>query len=191
MYDITVGSCKIKIEDFSMFIIRNQLSLHLLLSQHSSSQVKSTHFISSSSTWVIDSGATDHMTGNSSLFTTFQSHPSTSIVILADGSTSCALGSWTIHLTPLITLTSVPSLPNFSFNLISASKLTRTHNYSISFFPYYCLIQDLLRKCVIGRGSESRVSTSLKLRYQSMLLVLGLLPHSNYIVAWVILLSLC
>ena len=29
--------------------------------------------ISSSSTWVIDSGATDHMTSNSSLFTTFQS----------------------------------------------------------------------------------------------------------------------
>ena len=59
-------------------------------------------------------------------------------------------------MTPLITLTSVLSLPNFSFNLISASKLTRTHNYSISFFPYYCLIQDLLTKCVTGRGSESR-----------------------------------
>ena len=68
-------------------------------------------FISSSSTWVIDSGATDHMTGNSCLFTTFQSHPSTSTVTLADGSTSCALGSRTIHLTPLITLTSVLSLP--------------------------------------------------------------------------------
>ena len=34
------------------------------------------------------------------------------------------------------------------------------------------------------------VSTSLKHRYQSLLLVLELLPHLNYIVAWVIILSL-
>ena len=93
-----------------------------------------TCFISSSSTWVIDSGATDHITGNSSLFITFQSHPSTSTVTLADGSTSCVLGSRTIHLTPLITLTSVLNLPEFSFNLISACKLTCTLNCSISFF---------------------------------------------------------
>ena len=70
-----------------------------------------TCFISSSSTWVIDSGATNHMTDNSSLFTMFQSHPSISIVTLADVSTSCVLGLGTIHPTPLITLTSVLSLP--------------------------------------------------------------------------------
>ena len=70
-----------------------------------------TCFISSSSTWIIDSGVIDHMTGNSSLFTTFQSHPSTSTVTLTNRSTSCVLGSRTIHLTPLITLTSIMSLP--------------------------------------------------------------------------------
>ena len=96
-----------------------------------------TCFILSSSTWVIDSGATDHMTGNYSLFTTFQSHPSTSIVALAYGSTSCVLRSGTIHPTPLITLTSVLSLPQFSFNLISVSKVTRTLDCSISLSPYY------------------------------------------------------
>ena len=99
-----------------------------------------TYFISFSSTWIIDSGATDHMTGNSSLFTTFQSHPSTSTVTLAYGSTSCVLGSRTIHPTPLITLTYVLSLPQFSFNLIYVSKLTCTLNSSISFFPNHCLI---------------------------------------------------
>ena len=57
-------------------------------------------FLSSSSTSVIDSGATDHMTSNSSLFTTFESHPSTSTVTLADGSISCVLGSGTIRPTP-------------------------------------------------------------------------------------------
>ena len=52
-----------------------------------------TCFISSFSTWVIDSGATDHMIGNSSLFPTFQSHSSTFIVTLVDESTFCVLGS--------------------------------------------------------------------------------------------------
>ena len=36
------------------------------------------------------------------------------------------------------------------------SKLTRTLNCSISLFPDYCLIQDLLTKRIIGRGRESR-----------------------------------
>ena len=116
----------------------------------------STCFLSSSSIWVIDSRATDHKIGNSSLFTMFQSHPSIPIVTLANGSTSCYLRSGTIHPTPLINLTSVLSLPQLSFNLISVSKLTRTINCSISFFPNYCLIQDLSTKRIIGKGRESR-----------------------------------
>ena len=100
-----------------------------------------TCLISSSSKWVIDSRVIDHMRGNSSLFTTFQPQLATSIVTtLADGSTSCVLGSGPIHHIPLITLTFVQSLPQFSFNLISMSKLTRTLNGNISFFLDYCLI---------------------------------------------------
>ena len=99
-----------------------------------------TCFTSSSSTWVIDSGAIYHMTGNSSSFTTFQSHPFTSTITLADGSTSCVLGLGTIHLTPLITLTSNLSLPQFSFNLIFVSKLTRTLIAVSHFFPDHYLI---------------------------------------------------
>ena len=115
-----------------------------------------TCLMSSSSNWVIDSGATYHMLGNSSLFAIFQSQPTTSTITLADGSKSCALGSDTINPTPLITLTSVLSLPHFSFNLISVSKLTRTLNCSISLFLGYCLFQDLLTKRVIDRGQEFR-----------------------------------
>ena len=87
--------------------------------------------------------------------TTFQLHPSTSMVTLADGSTSCVLGSRTIHPPPLITLTSVMNLPQFFFNLIYVSKLSRTLKYNISFFPDYYLIQDLLTKWIMSRGRES------------------------------------
>ena len=109
---------------------------------------------SSSPEWVIDSEATDHMTGNSSLFSTFQSQPSPSTVTLADGSHSCVLGLGTIVPTPSIPLTSVLSLPNFSFNLMSVSKLTRALKCYISFFPDFCLFQDLMMKQIIGRGRE-------------------------------------
>ena len=78
-----------------------------------------------SSEWVIDYGATDHMIGNFSLFSTFQSQPSTSTGTLADGSQSCVLGLGTIFPTPSIPLLSVLSLLDFSFHLVSMSKLTR------------------------------------------------------------------
>ena len=90
-----------------------------------------TCLISSSSKWVIDSKAIDHMIGNFSLFTTFQPQPSTSTVTLADRSTSCVLGSRTNHPSPLITSTYVLSLPQFSFNLISVSKCN-TPNYTLT-----------------------------------------------------------
>ena len=114
-----------------------------------------TCFLSSFSTWVVDFGATDHMIGNSSLFTTFQFHPSTSTATFTDGSRSYVLGSKTIHPTPLITLTYVLSLPQFFFNLIYVSKLILTLNCSISFFANHCLIQDLSTKWIICQDRES------------------------------------
>ena len=110
---------------------------------------------SSSSEWVIDSGATDHMTGNSSLFSTFQSQPSTSTITLANGSQSCVFGLDIVFPTLSISLSSVLSLPKFSFNLMSVSKLTRALKWFISFFPDFCLFQDLMTKQIIGRGSAS------------------------------------
>ena len=135
MYAGIVESCRIKIKDFSMFM--NHYHYHYAscpITMLVGSSKSSICLISSSSKLIIDSGATNQMTGNSSLFSTSQPHSSTSIVILADGSTSCVLGLRTIHPTLLITLTFVMSLSQFSFNLISMSKLTCTHNCSISFF---------------------------------------------------------
>ena len=55
--------------------------------------------ISSSSNWIIDSGATDHMAGNPKIISEFRSHKVPSSVTIADGS------SYTIEdlesLTPL------------------------------------------------------------------------------------------
>ncbi|KAJ9548762.1 hypothetical protein OSB04_021305 [Centaurea solstitialis] len=82
----------------------------------------STCLLSSASKWVIDSGASDHMTGNPTLFSTFDKHMSPSHVTIADGSASSVLGSGTVELTPSVSLSYVLSLPKFSFNLLSNLK---------------------------------------------------------------------
>ena len=102
--------------------------------------------MSSSSKWVIDSGATDHMSGNSTLLSNLKSHASPSYVTLADGTKSFVMGSGHVNLTPSLSVSSVLCLPKFSFNLLSVSKLTRALNCCISFFPYYCVFQDLSTK---------------------------------------------
>ena len=114
-----------------------------------------TCLISSSNKWVIDSGATNHMTGNPKTFSSFRSHLASSPVTIADGSTSNVVGSGTVKPTSSITLSSVLSLPKLAFNLIYVSKLTKDLNCCISFFPNHCLFQDLMTKQIIGKGHVS------------------------------------
>ncbi|GKA40567.1 polyprotein [Tanacetum coccineum] len=82
---------------------------------------------SSSTKWVIDSGASDHMT---------------------------VLGSGTVNLSPSISLSSVLSLPKFSFNLLSVSRITNNLQCSVKFYPEYYVFKDLKTKKIIGRGRK-------------------------------------
>lgn len=111
--------------------------------------------IASSNKWVIDSGATNHMTGNPNIFSSFRPHKAPSPVTVADGSTCNSVGYGTVKPTSIITLSSVLSLPKLAFNLISVSKVTRDLNCWISFFPDYCLFRDLVTNQVIGKGHLS------------------------------------
>ena len=130
------------------------------------------------------------MIDNFSLFTTFQSHTSTFTLTLTNGSTCCVLGSRTIHPTPLITLTSVLSLPQLSFNLISVSKLTCTLYCSISLFPNYCLIQDLSTNQIIGQERESGGLYILETEVPKSIACFEVVTPFELHVTWVILLSL-
>lgn len=109
---------------------------------------------SSANKWVIDSGASDHMTGNSNIFSDFSTHASVAHVTIADGSTTKVLGSGTVNLSPSISLSSVLSLPKFSFNLLSVTKITNNLQCSVKFYPDYCIFKDLKTKRVIGRGRK-------------------------------------
>ncbi|RVW60135.1 Retrovirus-related Pol polyprotein from transposon TNT 1-94 [Vitis vinifera] len=84
-----------------------------------------TCLVSSSNKWIIDSGATDHMTGNHKTFSTFRTHSAPPVTV-ADGSTYEIKGSGTVKPTYSITLSSVLNLPNLAFNLISDLMTKRT-----------------------------------------------------------------
>ncbi|CAH9086654.1 unnamed protein product [Cuscuta epithymum] len=145
-------------EEYTKFLCYQEALKHssTLISVVANSGNPNTCLVSSSSKWVIDSGA-NHMTGNPSLFPSFHTPLHTSSVTLADGSTSPVLGTGTIIPTPTLPLSPVLSFPNFAFNLISISKITRNLNCSVTFFPGYCVFQDLVTNRVIGKGYESAV----------------------------------
>ena len=127
---------------FSQF----QKSLKEPISVTTFAESRKTCLFSSSNKWVIDSGATNHMTGNSNMFSSFQSHKALSPVMVADGSTCNIVGSGTVKTTTTITLSSILSLPKLTFNLISVTRITRDLNCYVSFFPDHCLFRDLYNK---------------------------------------------
>ena len=106
---------------------------------------------SSSPSWVIDSGASDHMTGNSSLLSHTSSPCSPSFVTVANGTKTPVQGKGTVTTSDL-TLSDVLYLPEFPFNLLSVHKLTLALNCSVAFYPSHCEFQDLKTKRMIGGG---------------------------------------
>ena len=73
-----------------------------------------------SDTWIIDSGASDHMTFNSSLFTSL-SPSSIPHITNANGESFPVLGTGSVIVTPTITLHHVLYVPALSHHLMSVS----------------------------------------------------------------------
>lgn len=114
--------------------------------------------MSSSSKWVIDLIATDHMTCDKGILSPFKPYKNLKnllSVTLANGPTTSVIGSGTISPTSSLSLSSVLCLPNFSFNLLFVSQVTKALNCRVLFFFALCLFQDLMMGKIIGRGCES------------------------------------
>ena len=84
---------------------------------------------------------------------TFPSHLPT--ITLANGSQTIAKGIGSVCPLPSLPLTSVLYVPNFPFNLISISKLTRDLHYVLNFSHNSVTLQDRRTRKTIGIGHES------------------------------------
>jgi hypothetical protein len=111
------------------------------------------HFRTEEPTWVLDSGANDHMTGESSLFSS-PLIPITQSVSLVDSFTSHISHKGDVILSSDIMLSYVLHVHNFAFNLLSVSRLTKSLNCAVIFLHNHCLLQDLNSRKIFGKGYE-------------------------------------
>ena len=94
----------------------------------------STCLTHSSAPWILDTRASDHISGNKDIFSSLTIPSPLPTITLANGSQTIAKGIGSICPLPSLPLTSVLYVPNFLFNLISISKLTRDLHCVLTFF---------------------------------------------------------
>ncbi|GFY92444.1 hypothetical protein Acr_08g0008400 [Actinidia rufa] len=104
-------------------------------------------------TWILDSGANNHMTGELTTFTS----PITSVyqsVCIDDGSSIPIRSQGVPRLSFDITLSPVYYVPHFAYNLLSVSRLAKDLNCAVVFLPSRCFLQNLTSKKIFGKGYE-------------------------------------
>ncbi|KAL8120925.1 hypothetical protein AgCh_017922 [Apium graveolens] len=115
----------------------NSYSGNALLAGTSLCLLSSTH----TNSWIIDSGASDHIYSSMNLFHTVKQIDENSFITIPDGTKIQVTHVGNIKLNNLIELTDVLYAPSFKFNLISVSKLVRNTTYIISFTSDSCMLQ--------------------------------------------------
>ena len=104
--------------------------------------------------WIVNSGASDHMTQESKLFNSYIPCSGKHKVLVANGLNIPVHGKWSIVINKHITLDSVLHVPEMSTNLLSISKLMKSQNYSVTFFSNRCVFQDLIIGKIIGNAEK-------------------------------------
>ena len=110
----------------------------------------------SSAPWILDTGASDHISGNKDLFSSLTFPSPLPIITLANGSQTIAKGIGSVCPLPSLPLTSVLYVPNFPFNLISISKLTRDLHCVLTFSHNSVTLHDRRTGKTIGIGHKSQ-----------------------------------
>lgn len=103
------------------------------------------------SAWIIDYGATDHMTFDSRQVSTLNSSLQ-KIVSTANGASTPVIGEGSVSLTNTLNLDSVLVVPSLDYNLLSVSQITKTLSCVVIFWPEFCVFKDIRTKQTIGYG---------------------------------------
>ncbi|XP_074318100.1 uncharacterized protein LOC141654888 [Silene latifolia] len=104
--------------------------------------------------WILDSGATDHMTAHKSLFPCLKLLPKPVLIGLPDGSTKVVKHFGDIQVSPEIVLKDVLYVPEFQHNLLSIGKLISCCGMRVLFDNYQCVIRDWGNKAVVACQKE-------------------------------------
>ena len=113
---------------------------------------KSSSLLHTSFSWIIDSGATDHICSNRDLFLSFTSLNQPHFIGLPDGHHATVSFIGDIQLHDSIILHRVLYVPSFKYNIISIPKFTKHLNTFVIFTDEECLLQDPSSKNEIALG---------------------------------------
>lgn len=112
------------------------------------------HASSNNSSWIVDSGASDHMTGNKSLFTSYSPCKCDMTVTIADGTQSKVLGIGIVRISQQLQLQDVLYVPQLQCNLLSVRRLNKDSKCLTIFNTSSCLFQVQGSKVIIGCGEQ-------------------------------------
>ena len=115
----------------------------------------SAHLASSSPPWIINSRASSHMTKTSSLLSSYHLSPSHPAITIYDGCPCPVQGHDTTRVTNSLSLHQILYVPGFPVNLLFISVSTRALPYTVTFFPFHCIFQDLHTRQRIGLSREN------------------------------------
>ncbi|KAK9683303.1 hypothetical protein RND81_10G130400 [Saponaria officinalis] len=106
--------------------------------------------------WILDSGATDHMCSNKSLFIDLMHLVKPYSISLPNGQTVVISFVGSVHISSDLILRNVLYVPCFKFNLLSIAKLTKQHRLSVTFTSDICYLQGSFLKTPLTLGSNQR-----------------------------------
>ena len=137
--------------------------------------------------WILDSGASDHLSGKKDLFSSLTITPPLPMITLANGTQTMAKEIGFAHPLPSLPLAFGLYVPNPPFTLISISKLIHDLNCSITFSNSSITLQDRSTRRTIGIRHEyqglfnlsSTPSSTICTSTDAPLLVHSCLGHPN------------
>jgi hypothetical protein len=107
----------------------------------------------SNSAWIIDSGATDHITFDSRHVLPLKPS-SKKFVSTANGTSAPVIGKGSLPLNDTLNLDSVLVVPTLDYNLLSVSQITTALFCVVIFWPEYCVFKDIQTRKTIGCGTR-------------------------------------
>ena len=115
--------------------------------------LRATTNVLTSTSWIVDSGATHHDSHDRNLFENLTDSINKSVT-LPTGQNINIEGIGQIRLNEYFLLTNVLYIPDFRLNLLSISQLTKDLGCRVMFDEGTCLIQDPIRGLMIGQGEQ-------------------------------------
>ncbi|KAK1414172.1 hypothetical protein QVD17_29913 [Tagetes erecta] len=102
--------------------------------------------------WIVDSGATDHITHRLDWFNNDFKYTWEPPVTIPNGSSISVEGKGSCTLPNGIHIKDVLYVPSFTCDLLSVSRLSRDLQCAVTFFPEFCVMHTLNSRRLIGMG---------------------------------------